>query len=89
MERIIDVYYGRDNLPYKDEARTIHFPVAGSEFLGASQTTTIRFHYEQIGTDENVYTVESKRPDGKPGSQLLSKNTTEHYAEMSLSGWYS
>lgn len=89
MERIIDVYYARDNLPYKDEARTIHFPVAGSEFLGASQTTTIRFHYEQIGTDENVYTVESKRPDGKTGSQLLSKNTTEHYAEMSLSGWYS
>ena len=89
MERIIDVYYGKDNLPYKDEARTIHFPVAGSEFLGASQTTTIRFHYEQIGTDENVYTVESKRPDGKTGSQLLSKNTTEHYAEMSLSGWYS
>ena len=89
MEKIIDVYYAKDNLPYKDEARTIHFPVAGSEFLGASQTTTIRFHYEQIGTDENVYTVESKRPDGKTGSQLLSKNTTEHYAEMSLSGWYS
>ena len=89
MERIIDVYYGRDNLPYKDEQCTIHFPVAGSEFLGASQTTTIRFHYEQIGTDENVYTVESKRPDGKTGSDLLSKNTTEHYAEISLSGWYS
>lgn len=89
MERIIDVYYDRHGYPFKDRELTARFPVVGSEFLGASQTTTIRFHYEQIGTDENVYTVESKRPDGKTGSQLLSKNTTEHYAEMSLSGWYS
>lgn len=89
MERIIDVYYDRLGYPFKDRELTARFPVVGSEFLGASQTTTIRFHYEQLGTDENVYTVESKRPDGKTGSQLLSKNTTEHYAEMSLSGWYS
>ena len=89
MERIIDVYYDRHGYPFKDRELTARFPVVGSEFLGASQTTTIRFHYEQIGTDENVYTVESKRPDGITGSQLLSKNTTEHYAEMSLSGWYS
>ena len=90
-EKLIKVFYGSDLLPYKDKELQVHFPVVGSGFLGASNTTKIRFYYSHIGNADNTYLAVAKLPNGKQGSQLLNiKDEDEdgRYCEMSLSEWY-
>ena len=90
-EKIISVYFDRNGLPYKDRELTTHFPIIGSGFLGASNTTKIRFYFENIGLLNDTYLAVSKLPNGKQGSQLLNiKSSDENgqYAELSLSEWY-
>lgn len=90
-EKLIQVFYGTDCLPYKDKECKVHYPIVGSAFLGASETTKIRFYYSKIGYNNVTWVSEAKRPDGKTGSQVLSKSSDEDgvYAELSLSGWYT
>ena len=89
--KIINVYYGVDCLPYKDNAREVHYPIVGGVFLGASDTTVVRFYYDYIGSTSTTWVAETKLPNGKTGIQVLSKNESEdgHYAEISLSEWYT
>lgn len=91
--QIIKVYYGSDALPYKDNERTVHFPITGSTFLGSSDTTKIRFYVDGYLADENALWISvSKRADGQQGSQFLTSGTDENgdkYREMTLSGWYT
>ena len=89
--KIINVYYGVDCLPYKDSAREVHYPIVGGVFLGASDTTVIRFYYDYIGSSNNTYVSETKLPNGKTGCQILSKGSDDdgHYVELSLSSWYT
>lgn len=90
-EKLINVFFGSDNLPYKDVERTIHFPITGSAFLGASNTTKIRFYFDRIGDTSATYVSVAKLPNGKQGSQILSKSSDENgnYAELELSNWYT
>lgn len=90
-EKLIQVFYGTDCLPHKDKECKVHYPIVGSAFLGASETTKIRFYYSKIGDNNVTWVSEAKRPDGKTGSQVLSKSSDEDgsYAELSLSGWYT
>lgn len=92
MEKIINVFFDQSGLPYKERELVTHFPIYGKGgFLGASNTTKIRFYFENIGTLNDTYLAVSKLPNGKQGSQLLNiKSSDENgqYAELSLSEWY-
>ena len=90
-EKLINVYFGVDNLPYKDTERQVHFPIVGGAFLGASNTTKIRFYYDYIGDSASTWVSVAKLPNGKQGSQVLSKSSDDNgnYAELELSNWYT
>ena len=47
--KIIQVFYDKDGYPFKDAERTVRFPIIGSGFQGASNTTKIRFYYGELG----------------------------------------
>jgi len=95
-EKIMQVFYGTDCLPYKDQARSVHYPIVGNSFLGASNTTKIRFYIDQIGDISDTWVANTKLPNGKMGNQLLTtksyetiNNVVEHYVELSLSSFYT
>lgn len=89
--KIVRVFYDIDNLPYKDKECSVHFPVIGSAFLGASNTTKIRFYYSKIGNEDVTWVSVAKLPNGKQGSKVLPKASDEFgdYAELQLSNWYT
>ena len=93
--RIMQVFYGNDCLPYKDSARTVHYPIVGSSFLGANNTTQIRFYVRDIGGVSGVSWVAiSKLPNGKIGNQVLSNpqydsELDESYIALVLSSYYT
>ena len=96
MSKVLQVFYGQDNLPYKDQERQVHFPIVGNSFQGASNTTEIRFYYEQILSYDigATWVAIAKLPNGKIGSQILSENTydselQEHYVKLDLSSFYT
>ena len=83
------VYYGVDRLPYKDSARSVHYPIVGQEFKGASDITEIRFYVDRIGGTENtLWVANTKLPNGKIGSKVLETNLDgelgEYYALLDL-----
>ena len=91
--KIMQIFYGNDCLPYKDKERAVHYPIVGSAFQGASQTTEIRFYLDQIGGTDNTWVAVSKLPNGKVGSQILEtgfdEEIGENYAYLSLSSFYT
>ena len=92
--KILQVFYGKDGLPYKDKDRTVHFPIVGTGFLGASSTTKIRFYYDELDNlDETTWVAVSKLPNGKIGSRVLESYTdeelNEHYALLELDSFYT
>lgn len=93
MAKILNVFYGADNLPYKDKERTVHFPIVGNAFQGASDTTEIRFYFDRIGEPNTSWVAVSKLPNGKIGSKVLQveEDTTldEEYALLKLSSFYT
>lgn len=93
MAKILNVFYGADNLPYKDKDRSVHFPIVGSAFQGASDTTEIRFYFDRIGEPNTSWVAVSKLPNGKIGSKVLQveEDTTlnEDYALLKLSSFYT
>lgn len=91
--KYIQVFYGTDNLPYKDQARTVHFPITGQAFLGASNTTQIRFYIDQIGSINDTWVANAKLPNGKMGNKILGKGVDsdlqENYVYLDLSTFYT
>lgn len=95
--KTLSIFYGIDNLPYKDSAREIHFPLVGNTFNGSNNVTNIRFYVDRIGGTENVtWLVVSKLPNGQIGNEVLNSNNAvydeelgEHYIELSLSSYYT
>lgn len=94
MGTIMNVYYGSDNLPYKDSARTVHYPIVGNSFTGASLVDEIRFYIDRIGSvNENTFVAIAKRADGKKGYKILDSETdttiNENYVSLQLSQWFT
>ena len=96
MSKVLQVFYGQDNLPYKDKERQVHFPIVGNSFQGASNTTEIRFYYEQVITSEvgATWVAIAKLPNGKIGSKVLGNGIydseiEEHYVQLDLSSFYT
>ena len=69
--RILQVFFGADGLPYKDQARTVHYPITGNGFQNANNTTQIRFYYSQLSGENTTWVAVSKLPNGKIGSKVL------------------
>ena len=95
--KIMQVFYGNDCLPYKDKERTIHYPIVGSTFTGANNTTQIRFYLRDVGGVFNIaWLCSVKLANGKLGYQLLPSNTKvydstlgEYYLPLDLSSFYT
>lgn len=93
--RIMQVFYGNDCLPYKDSARSVHYPIVGNSFVGASNIVQIRFYVRDIGGVNNVsWVAMSKLPNGKLGSQILNnialdEELNEYYIALDLSSYYT
>lgn len=92
--KILQIFYGADNLPYKDKERQVHYPVSGQSFSGASLTTEIRFYTKEIGgVDSITWVANAKRPDGKIAYQQLESNydseVEESYVTLQLSQWFT
>ena len=91
--KIMQVFYGNDCLPYKDQARTVHFPVVGNTFQGANNTTEIRFYYNRIGGNDVTWVAISKLPNGRVGSKVLTtyydSSNGEYYAKLPLDSFYT
>ena len=91
--KIMHIFYGADNLPYKDHPRTVHFPIVGQAFMGASNTTEIRFYTDKIGSIDATYISIAKLPNGKVGTKILTKGydaqIDENYVSLKLSNFYT
>lgn len=91
--KIMNIFYGADNLPYKDQPRTVHFPIVGQAFMGASNTTEIRFYTDKIGSIDATYISIAKLPNGKVGTKILTKGydaqIDENYVSLKLSNFYT
>lgn len=91
--KVLQVFYNENGLPFKDQERTVHFPVIGSGFMGASNTTQIKFYFKEIGDDAVKYVAVSKLPNGKVGSKVLENyfdsELNEPYALLELDSYYT
>lgn len=92
--KILQVFYDKNGLPYKDKERTVHYPITSGTFLGASNTTQIRFYYDQLDElNESTFVAVSKLPNGKIGSEILESEydseLQENYAVLNLSKFYT
>lgn len=92
--KIMQVFYGNDCLPYKDKARSVHYPIIGQAFEGASATTEIRFYVKDIGgVDTTKWIANTKLPSGKKGYKLLDSAydsvVQERYVVLQLDQFYT
>lgn len=91
--KIMQIFYGNDCLPYKDKDRVVHYPIVGSAFQGASQTTEIHFYIDRIGGTDATWVAVAKLPNGKIGSKILESHydyeLEENYVSLQLSSFYT
>ena len=89
QDRILQVFYGNDRLPYKDKDRTVHYPITGNTFLGSSNVDKIRFYVRDIGGTNNItWVLNAKLPNGSILYQVLStigldEELNEYYVQFS------
>ncbi len=69
MSKIMRVYYDNAGLPYKDSALSTLYPIVGSEFTGANNTTEIHFYCDNLG--QATWVANCKLPNGEKLNRLL------------------
>lgn len=73
--KTLNVFYGEDFLPYKDNAREVHYPNVGSDFQGANEISEIHFYTDRIGDTANTtFAVAIELPNGKIGSKVIAQH---------------
>lgn len=73
--KTLNVFYGEDFLPYKDNAREVHYPNVGSDFQGANEISEIHFYTDRIGdTGSTTFAVAIELPNGKIGSKVIAQH---------------
>lgn len=91
--RTLQVFFGADGLPYKDQARTVHYPIVGNGFQGANNTTQVKFYFSFLGDSSVTWVAVSKLPNGKIGSKVLQtyndSELGEPYALLELDSFYT
>ena len=90
IEKIMSIYYGTDKLPYKDEDRQVHYPIAGetNTFVGENNTTKVRFYVDRIGGSNYTWVAKVKKPNGTICSQVLEMDNDD-YVDVDLSFLYT
>ena len=94
-EKVMKIYYGQDCLPYKDKDRKTQYAYVGDDFVGANDTTQLRFYLDRIGGCINVtWLLIAKLPDGSIVTQVLSNKANdqligEQYLKFDLSILYT
>ena len=82
MERIMQIFYGNDFLPYKDKERTIHYPIVGNTFNGMNNVNELHFYVRDIGGVNNLSWVAiAKLPNGRILYELLTDVRIDHEIE--------
>lgn len=82
MERIMQIFYGNDFLPYKDKERTIHYPIVGNTFNGMNNVNELHFYVRDIGGVNNLSWVAiAKLPNGRILYELLTDIRIDHEIE--------
>lgn len=82
MERIMQIFYGNDFLPYKDKERTIHYPIVGNTFNGMNNVNELHFYVKDIGGVNNLSWVAiAKLPNGRILYELLTDIRIDHEIE--------
>lgn len=93
INKIMKVFYDSSCLPFKDPERTVHFPIIGNAFMGASNTTEIRFYIDKIGGVDSSWVITAKLPNGKKGMELLLNDyddeLQENYVYFRLTTFYT
>ena len=93
--KVMQVFYDGNGLPFKDSARTVHYPIVGNSFAGSNKTSQINFYVDQIGgTSEVTWVIVSKLPNGKIGYEILDSvsiddELDENYLVFNLSAYYT
>ena len=75
MSKIMRVYYDNAGLPYKDSALSTLYPIVGSEFTGANNTTDIHFYTDNMG--QALWVANCKLPNGDKVNRLLVQGIDE------------
>lgn len=94
-EKVLNIFYGNDCRPYKDKERAVEFPIVGNDFVGANETTQLRFYLDRIGGCVNVtWVLLAKLPDNTIVSQILNNKANdyiigEQYLKFDLSILYT
>ena len=90
-ERIIEVFYDNLAYPFKDKELTVRYPIVGGAFMGASNTTHIKFYIDNLGQPNATWVAIAKLPNGKKGSKVLETASDEKgdYALLELSSWFT
>ena len=94
-EKIIQVFYGENYLPYKDKSRSVAFPLVGNVMLGSSGVCKVRFYVSEIGDiNANSWVVISKLPNGKILYEVLEttghdNDINEDYVDFDISSHYT
>lgn len=93
VKKVFNVFYDDKGYPFKDQPRKTIYPVVGGTFMGASNTTEIRFYIDKIGNTSATWVAITKLPNGKVGSQVLEtaydSELEEYYAYLQLNSWYT
>ena len=76
MEKVINVFYDTQGYPFKDKELTTRFPIVGSAFQGADNTTEIRFYVDELSANRQ-WAVFGKLPNGKKGFKVLTESVLD------------
>lgn len=91
--KIMQVYFGNDCLPYKDSARSVHYPMVGRSFSGASLATNVHFYTKYIGGNTGMtWVAVAKLPNGKMLYKVLTEydnSTEEPYVDLPITSEYT
>lgn len=90
LEKIMSIYYGSNKLPYKDEDRQTHYPIAGetNTFVGENNTTKVRFYVDRIGGSNYTWVAKVKKPNGTICFRVLEMDNDD-YVDVDLSFLYT
>lgn len=91
QDKIMQVFYGSDRLPYKDIQRQVHYPNVGSVITGENNTTKIKFYVTQIGGSERQWVANIVTQSGKHYNRLLTNvnEDEEVVATLDISDLYA
>jgi len=92
-DKIMQVFYGNDCLPYKDRELTVHFPIIGCAFTGSHNYNKVHFYVNELGGVNSItWLAVTKLPNGRIIYQVLTPtldSDNNYCLELDLSQFYT